>query len=134
MRFRGALISRIIICEGVTNIGEYAFSWCTELTSIIIPEGVTSIGARAFNDCTQLKSIIIPDSVTSIEKNTFYGCSNLTEVFYLGTEQDWADMTVEDGNNKLLDATVYFYSESEPTDDGNYWHYDTDGKTPVIWQ
>ncbi|MBQ8615646.1 MAG: hypothetical protein IJ415_03680, partial [Clostridia bacterium] len=32
-------------------------------------------------------------------------------------------------------ATIYYYSEEQPTDaEGNYWHYDTDGKTPVVWE
>lgn len=44
-------------------------------------------------------------------------------------------------NDPLTNATRYYYSENEPalngsgTDyDGNYWHYDTDGKTPVVWK
>jgi hypothetical protein len=33
----------------------------------------------------------------------------------------------------LTSATRYYYSESQPTDEGNYWHYSTDGVTPVVW-
>ena len=29
---------------------------------------------------------------------------------------------------------VYYYSETKPTTDGDYWHYDTDGVTPVLWE
>lgn len=36
-----------------------------------------------------------------------------------------------DGNNSLTSATKYFYSETEPTDDGNYWRY-VDG-VPTVW-
>jgi len=30
-------------------------------------------------------------------------------------------------------SAIYFFSSTEPTEEGNYWHYDTDGKTPIIW-
>ena len=43
-----------IIPDGVTNIGEYAFDYCTKLTMVTIPGSVTSIGRNAFEDCTSL--------------------------------------------------------------------------------
>ena len=70
--------NEIVIPEGVTYIGSYAFSGCSSLTSIIIPEGVTSIGSFAFSGCSSLTSITIPKGVTSIESSAFYGCSSLT--------------------------------------------------------
>ena len=59
-------IKRLIIEEGVTSIGKYAFRDCTNLTSITIPHSVTEIGWYAFEDCSNLASIEIPNSVTSI--------------------------------------------------------------------
>ena len=56
----------VVISDGVTSIGDRAFSECTRLTSVIIPEGVTNIGEYAFSKCAGLKSITIPESVTSI--------------------------------------------------------------------
>ena len=64
----------------VTNIGGYAFSNCSGLTSITIPNSVTSIGNGAFVDCSGLTSVTIPNSVTSIGDNAFYRCSGLTSV------------------------------------------------------
>ena len=49
----------IIIPQGVTGIGDYAFYGCSGLTSIIIPQGVTSIGVEAFSDCTSLTNITV---------------------------------------------------------------------------
>ena len=69
-----------IIPEGVTSIGNWAFSYCSGLTSITIPEGVTSIGGSAFSGCSGLTSINIPNSVTSIGDWAFQGCSGLTSI------------------------------------------------------
>ena len=44
-------IERIIIGDGVTTIGEDAFSECSELASVTIPNSVTTIGEDAFVDC-----------------------------------------------------------------------------------
>ena len=64
----------------VTRIGNYAFSYCSGLTSVTIPPSVTSIGHQAFCDCSGLTSVTIPNSVTSIEVAAFSDCSGLTSV------------------------------------------------------
>ena len=70
----GKKITKLIIPESVTSIGNYAFCGCKVLTSITIPESVTSIGNGAFRSCASLTSITIPESVTSIGDETFYSC------------------------------------------------------------
>ena len=79
----------VTIPDGVTSIGENAFSDCASLTSITIPDGVTSIGEHAFYNCSSLTSITIPDSVTSIGKYTFWGCRELETIVFKGTEEQW---------------------------------------------
>lgn len=44
-------ITKAIIEEGITTIGDYAFCECSGLTSITIPNSLTSIGKGAFDDC-----------------------------------------------------------------------------------
>ena len=73
-------ITKTVITGGVTGIGDYAFSYCTGLTSVTIPNSVTSIGDYAFSGCTGLTSVTIPDSVTSIGYEVFSGCTGLTGV------------------------------------------------------
>ena len=73
-----------VIPEGVTSIGDYAFSWCESLTSVQIPEGVTSIGNGAFYDCKSLTSVQIPEGVTSIGDDAFRCCESLTSITYRG--------------------------------------------------
>ena len=72
--------TNLTLPSGLTQINEYAFHSCSDLTSITIPNSITSIGGFAFYDCNGLTSIKIPDSVTSIGEFAFYGCNDLTSV------------------------------------------------------
>ena len=73
-------IHRIIIQDGITEIGHYAFSGCTGVTDISISGTVTSIGMNALSGCTGLTSIVIPDSITNIGGSAFSNCTGLTSV------------------------------------------------------
>ncbi|MCQ2112698.1 MAG: leucine-rich repeat protein [Bacteroidaceae bacterium] len=73
-------IESIIIGEGITNIGKYAFWTCSSPTSITIPSTVTSIGEYAFWGCSRLTSITIPASVRTIGKYAFQNCSSLERI------------------------------------------------------
>ena len=73
-------LTSVMIPNGVISIKNNAFSECGSLTSVIIPNGVESIGYSAFSWCTGLTSIIIPSSVTSIGSYAFYYCYSLTSV------------------------------------------------------
>ena len=61
-------------------IGDYAFKYCSGLTSLTLPAGITSIGEDAFQGCSGLTSLTLPDGITSIDKYAFYGCSGLTNI------------------------------------------------------
>ncbi len=76
----GGKTGDVVIPDGVTSIGDYAFSSCKNLKSITIPDSVTNIGDWAFHECTSLTSVIIPNSVTSIGENAFRGCESLASV------------------------------------------------------
>ena len=67
-------VKNIVIENGVTSIGDFAFYGCSSTISVTIPNSVTSIGHYAFIGCTNLTSITIPNSVTSIGNLAFYGC------------------------------------------------------------
>ena len=73
-------IRAVTIGDGVTNIGESAFSHCSSMTGVTISDSVTSIGFGAFEFCSSMTSVTIPTSVTSIGGAAFFECSSLTSV------------------------------------------------------
>ncbi len=115
----------------VTSIVSGAFGGFYNLTSIEIPHSVTSIGDGAFRSCTGLTSITISNSVTSIGDSAFDGCSELTSVYYKGTKSEWNTMTIGSNNYELNSTMKYYYSETQPTETGKYWHYVND--MPTVW-
>ncbi|MBD9229955.1 MAG: leucine-rich repeat domain-containing protein [Prevotella sp.] len=56
------------------NIGRYAFSDCSGLTSLTLPDGITSIGDYAFSGCSGLTSLTLPAGITSISDYAFFYC------------------------------------------------------------
>lgn len=73
-------MTELVIPEGVTKIGNFAFSGCGALTSLTLPSGLLEIGKHAFFSCQRLASLTIPNSVTSIEDAAFSTCSALTSL------------------------------------------------------
>ena len=119
-------LQTVIFAEGskLQTIGDNAFENCTSLTEITIPSEVTTIREDLFRGCENLQTIILPTGLKEIG----YGFEYLNAfVFYLGDSQSWSQI---DGGNYFV-LNVYFYSESQPEDDGNYWRY-VNGK-PVAW-
>ena len=75
-----ASIQSVVIDDGVTSIGTYAFCNSSKMTSVSIPSSVTSIGMNAFYGCSSLTSVVIPNGVTSIGAYAFNRCRALTSV------------------------------------------------------
>ena len=74
------IITKCIIPDSVTTIGNNAFAFCKSLKEITIPNSVINIGNNAFYKCRSLTSITIPNSVTIIGKSAFYYCESLKEI------------------------------------------------------
>ena len=86
-------VTSIVIEEGVTSVGDYAFENCDNLTSITIPGNVESIGERAFYNCDNLTDVTLQDGVKSIGDAAFIWCNNLTNIVLpnsITSIGDWA--------------------------------------------
>lgn len=70
----------VVIPDGVTSIGDFAFQNCEFLTAIKIADSVTSIGNFAFWGCSALASVYIPDGLTSIGDGAFQACDVLATI------------------------------------------------------
>ena len=104
----GELVSDVVIPDSVTSIGNYAFYYCDGLTSVTIGNSVTTIGYGAFSYCSDLTSIVIPDSVTTIGYFAFDYCSKLQNVYYTGTAEQWAQISIKSDNSYLTRATIHY--------------------------
>ncbi len=69
--------------------------------------------------------------LTDLSKGAVWCCMSLKEVYYTGSEKQWNAITNGGKNDSLYAATRYYYSETEPQGEGNYWHY-VDGQI-VKW-
>lgn len=124
-------LTSVTIPDSVYNISGNAFAGCKNLTSVTIPDGVQWLLSKTFSNCSSLKSIVLPKSLTSIDSETFYDCTELTTVYYQGTVSEWK-ISIGSYNGNLKNATRYYYSETQPTTEGNYWHYDINCNI-VVW-
>ncbi|MBQ1994965.1 MAG: leucine-rich repeat protein, partial [Clostridia bacterium] len=94
-------LSTIIIPDTVTEIGDYAFSGCSNLNEITIPDTVTEIGDYAFSGCSNLNEITIPEAVTKVGENAFVYCGSLKNI------------NVEEGNSNYVSENGVLYNKDK---------------------
>ena len=81
--------------------------------SLEIPGSVSVIPAGLFRNAKCLKRVAIPRSLAGVAGNAFEKCTNIKEVFYEGSESEWANLPISAGNDPLKNAQVYFGSTLE---------------------
>lgn len=147
------LLGNVEFPDKLTSIGGFAFCGCKEITEIIIPDSVTTLGTGSFQHANVTKVVfgkdssmttlnnqaidayldvlVLPTSITSVASNAFTMRDN-SKIFYYGTSEEWNQITFKSANTTAK-ATVYYYSEEAPTEEGNFWHFADDGETIAIW-
>lgn len=73
-------LEKVTLPESLTSIGQYAFSTCTSLTEINIPGSVENVRDSLFNKCTGLKKVTLNEGTTKLTARAFAGCTALTEI------------------------------------------------------
>ena len=98
-------ITSVVIENGVTSIGNYAFEDCSALKMLDIPQSVTEIGSKAFRACSALTSLALPETVNRIGNTAFQGCSNL-ETINIPSGVKLIEKDTFHGCEKLNDVTI----------------------------
>lgn len=73
-------IESIIVGDGITALGDYAFYYCSTATSVSLPTSLNALGKACFLRCSELKIINIPEGVAAIPGSCFYECSSLESI------------------------------------------------------
>ena len=66
--------------DNVTEIGIFAFAYCTKLERVTLPDSIKEIRMGAFYDCQNLKDIKLPERLEVIRNDAFSNCKSLTDV------------------------------------------------------
>lgn len=131
----------IKIPSTVTKIGEQVFTINKDWRYVDFRANVSTIKAYSFSGVT---TFVLPKSVKKIEKYSFWNKVEENEhkmgglvksLFYCGTEEEYNEIEIEEEFNRegsWYSTTVYYYSETQPTTSGNFWHYGDNGRA-VAW-
>ena len=107
-------LKSIIIPDSVTRIGRVAFFACYNLASVTIGNGVKTITESAFRHCN-LTTIKIGKNVKTIEANAFNGIESIPEVYYAGSEAEWKKISIDQSNDMILRAKMYYNADISHT-------------------
>ena len=104
-------------------------SYFGDEVNVVLPETFNGKSYEIANNAfvTTVESIIIPKTIKGIGANTHVLATCI--IYFGGTDAEWN--AVEKATETFADATIYYYSETAPSAEGNYWHY-IDG-VPATW-
>ncbi len=99
------------MCDYVySDFSSYDAPWYSERYNIktaVIEDGITGIGNNAFSGCGSLASITIPKSVTDIGEYSFSGCNSLKDIYYAGSREEWSKISIGKNNECALLAAIH---------------------------
>ena len=123
-------ITNTLIISGTGAMYDYYnndMPWGTIIKTVLVEEGVTSIGAYAFEDCALLTKVELPTSMKYIGYGAFRGCSALSEVVYSATAEKWMKIDLDWENDDLARAYLSTNSLSGTCGDNLTWTLDSSG-------
>ncbi|MBQ1436373.1 MAG: leucine-rich repeat protein [Ruminococcus sp.] len=109
--FKGcSSLNNLSFPNSLRYIGISTFEGCTSLTSAVLRDtNLTRIGERAFYGCTSLTTVYLPGSVTQIKADAFTN-SGLTDIYYIGNQQEWEAITGLAGAGIPQGCTIHYNS------------------------
>lgn len=109
----GQIVRQVVIHEGITEIGSYAFRSCTKLTSVTLPDSLEAIGVSAFEGCSALKTITVGTGLRSVEEYAFQDCTALTGV-YITDADAWCRVNFASYNSSPMYYAKALYLNGQP--------------------
>lgn len=126
-------LKSIVLPENLKNIPENMFG-NSAIQTIVLPKNIESIGRLAFHG-TALNTIFIPKTVEYIGEQAFVDCRYLDVVYYEGTEDEWSNIVVGDGNEALFTCLIEYSSdglqESGEYTEGFYTFFKTGSEAKI---
>ncbi len=131
LSFGNCKMSKLVVDCDWKSVASYNLFKCANLETIVINGTCNTICTSAFSDCPNLKTIILPATLTKIEGKFCEDSTNAT-IYCMATSRD--NITDNRKSDEKARVKLLIYSESQPTENASsYWHFDTDGTTPVAW-
>ena len=81
----GKEVTELVVPEGVTSIGRFAFYDCPYIITLSLPSTLREIGSSAFTNCTGINSVVLPEGLTTIGAEAFVGCKYLIKISFPST-------------------------------------------------
>ena len=109
----GKTVKQVIVHEGITEIGSYAFRNCTRMTAATLPDSLKSLGVSAFEGCSALKTLTIGTGLQTIEEYAFQDCTALTGV-YITDVNAWCSIELAAYNSSPMYYAKALYVDGQP--------------------
>ena len=112
------LITSVIIEEGVTALGDYAFVDCTKITNVAFPDSLKGIPEGAFQNCMGLTAITLGPNIEYIRSEAFIFCPYLVNITIQNPTCDISDTFIANSYKYygtdvyVMDPVIYGYSNS----------------------
>lgn len=108
-------IKKVDLPDNIEFFGNW-FEGCSNLKTFKIPNSLNCIPCDSFQYCRGLKAISFGNNIKNIGNNAFGNCTSLTDIYFMGTEEDWDNIEIEESENEyFLNSTVHF-NEEMPTE------------------
>jgi hypothetical protein len=75
--------------------------------------------------------MVISNSVKISDSSVFSLCDGQTDIYFIGTADEWAAISINESNEYLTNAKIHYFSGTRPTSDGNFWRYENGAIT--LW-
>ena len=116
-------IKKIVIGDGITQIGNYVFAGCTNLQDIVFPQKTLKrIKDYSFSGCSSLKEFIVPEGIDSLGEGFLYDCLSIEKISFPSTLKEIPCFTSDGGELPKL-RSVVLAEGIEKIANGAFCHY-----------